>query len=155
MPTARREGRRPGRQNSDPAYVAESSIMVTVADCQRVQTDWYRFRAQLPGGEVWTDGPLTWIDGPDGQNLMFPVHLTTASVLDGDIAGVFDMDVWQPFRRRGFGTGLLHAVCAAAREAGARHAVLNATPEGKSLYAARGFTQIGEGITWWHHLGSA
>jgi GNAT superfamily N-acetyltransferase len=74
------------------------------------------------------------------------------SFLDGDLAGVFDMDVWPPFRRQGFGTGLLHAVCAAARQAGARDAVLNATPEGKLLYSACGFTQIGEGITWWYHL---
>jgi GNAT superfamily N-acetyltransferase len=76
------------------------------------------------------------------------------SFLDGGLAGVFDMDVWKPFRRQGYGTGLLHAVCAEARQAGARHAVLNATPEGKLLYSSCGFTQIGEGITWWHHLGS-
>jgi GNAT superfamily N-acetyltransferase len=240
--------------------VAGCSIVVTVADCQRVQTNWYRFRAETLAGQVWTDGPLTWIDGPDGQNLMFPTEMSTAAVvrgvkrarergmsivgawldlavdptplaeagfelgwspwwmtldlsqvnsrpdprielqretsdyqdedpgyrhllalarreptrawyaagytasrkrfagrawsfLDGDLAGVFDMDVWPPFRRRGFGTGLLHAVCTAARRAGARHAVLNATPEGKLLYSACGFTQIGEGITWWHHLG--
>ena len=62
------------------------------------------------------------------------------------------MDVWEPFRRRGLGTGLLHAVCSAAGDAGARHAVLNAAPEGKLLYSGRGFTQIGEGITWWLHL---
>jgi GNAT superfamily N-acetyltransferase len=74
------------------------------------------------------------------------------SFLDGDLAGIFDMDVWEPFRRHGYGTGLLRTVCAAARQAGARHAVLNATPEGKLLYSARGFTQIGEGITWWRHL---
>lgn len=73
------------------------------------------------------------------------------SYLDGDLAGIFDMDVWPPFRRRGFGTGLLHAVCAAARRAGAQHTVLNATPEGKVLYSARGFNQIGEGIAWWCH----
>ena len=30
--------------------------------------------------------------------------------------------------------------------------MLNATPEGKEPYRTRGFTQIGEGITWWHHL---
>jgi len=233
--------------------------VVTVADCQRVQTNWFRLRAETCGGEVWTDGPLTWIDGPDGQNLMFPTGMTTAAVrrgvarakerglhivgawldldvdptplaeagftrgwspwwmtadlstaldgtdprielqldsddyqgedpdygralavarrrpvrawyaaaytagprrfagrawsfLDGDLAGVFDMAVWPPFRRRGFGTGLLRAVCAAARRAGARHAVLNATPEGKLLYTSCGFNQIGEGITWWNHL---
>jgi GNAT superfamily N-acetyltransferase len=241
--------------------MAGSSFVVTVADCERVQTNWYRLRAETCGGEMWTDGPLTWVDGPDGQNLMFPTAMTSAAVLrgverararglsivgawlalgvdarplveagftrgwspwwmtadlsnsvgypdprvelqvetsdyqgdyrqyrdllavarrqpaqawyaaayagrarrfagrawsflDGDLAGVFDMAVWQPFRRRGFGTGLLYAVCNAARQAGARHAVLNATPEGKLLYSSRGFTQIGEGVTWWHHIGS-
>jgi GNAT superfamily N-acetyltransferase len=236
--------------------------MVTVADCERVQTDWFRARATELGGAAWTDGALTWTDGPDGMNLMFPRTLTTAGVrrgvdlardlgrdivgawlgtdvdpaplaeagfergwapwwmtadlagippardprvrleqdgldyqgehaayrdqlalarirpavawyaaahiegtgrfagrawsfLDGELAGVFDMDVWPPFQRRGIGTALLAAVCAAAREAGAQQAVLNATPEGKLLYGARGFTQIGEGITWWHHLGGA
>ncbi len=232
--------------------------MVTIEDCQRVQTNWFRLRAERCGGHVWTDGPLMWTDGPDGQNLMFPAAMTTAGVRrgverawdrglavvgawlsldvdpaplaeagftrgwspwwmtadlsplpppqdprvelqletndyadddpgyagllaaardqparawyaaaytegirrfagrawsfrDGDLAGVFDMAVWKPFRRRGLGTGLLHAVCAAARDAGARHAVLNATPEGSLLYSACGFTQIGEGITWWCH----
>jgi GNAT superfamily N-acetyltransferase len=245
--------------------MGRSLIVVTVADCQRVQANWYRFRAQTCGGEVWTDGPLTWTAGPDGQNLMFPTTMTTDAVqrgvarardrglpivgawlgldvdptplaeagftrgwspwwmtadlstmtadqsmtgdpdrrielqldsdddqddhgdyrsllavarqqptrawyaaayaggrfagrawsfLDGDLAGVFDMAVWPPFRRQGLGTGLLQAVCSAAREAGARHALLNATPEGKLLYRSCGFTQIGEGITWWCHLGA-
>ncbi len=232
--------------------------MVTIADCRRVQTGWFLLQARALGGEVWTDGPLTWIDGPDGQNLMFPGEMTTAAVvrgverardrgrpivgawldpaidpaplaeagfergwapwwmtadlsrpigrpdpgvelqedtadyreadpayrellaltrlrparawyaaaytrsrrfagrawsfLDGDLAGIFDMEVWKPFRRRGFGTGLLHAVCEAARAAGARHAVLNATPEGERLYSACGFTRVGDDITWWLHL---
>ena len=232
--------------------------MVTVADCQRVQTNWFRLRAETCGGAVRTDGPMTWIDGPDGLNLMFPTEISTIGVLreverahvrglpivgawlardvdtaplaaagftpgwspwwmsadlsdlpgdpdprvelqtestdydrypdqaallalarsqptrawyaaahtpqtrrfagrawsflDGDLAGIFDMDVWEPFRRRGYGTGLLRTVCTAARQAGARHAVLNATPEGKLLYSSCGFTQIGEGITWWRHL---
>jgi len=227
--------------------------MVSVADCQRVQTNWLRMRAEVLGGAVWADGPLTWIDGPDGLNLMFPETLTggdlsrgverarqrgltivgawlgpevdpsalaqvgfepgwspwwmTAdlaevagppdprvqqnlrsgdddadrfalthqhpvrawcasayaepsrqfagrawSFLDGDLAGIFDMDVWLPFRRRGLGTGLLRSVAASAQAAGASHAVLNATPEGKQLYGVRGFRQIGEGITWWLHL---
>ena len=241
--------------------MASSSIVVTVADCQRVQTNWYLLRAETCGGEAWTDGPLTWIDGPDGLNLMFPTEMGTGAVLrgverardrglsivgawlavgvdatplaeagftrgwspwwmtadlsevignpdprvelqvetsdyhdedpdyqallavarrqpirawyaaaytprtrrfagrawsflDGDLAGVFDMDVWKPFRRRGYGTGLLRAVCTSARQAGARHAVLNATPEGKLLYSSCGFRQIGEGITWWLHLRS-
>lgn len=235
--------------------------MVTVSDCQRVQTNWFRYRAETLGGEVWTDAGLTWICGPDGQNLMFPTRISTAAALrgverardrglprvgawldlnvdptplaeagfergwspwwmtadlstmdesrdprvelqretsdyqredgeyprllavarrhptrawyaaaytthprrfagrawsfvDGDLAGIFDMAVWQPFRRQGFGTALLRAVAAAAQQKGARHAVLNATPEGKLLYSACGFTQIGEGITWYRHFRS-
>jgi len=57
--------------------------VVTVADCQRVQTNWYRLRAETCGGEVWSDGPLTWIDGPDGQNLMFPTTLDPPAVRRG------------------------------------------------------------------------
>jgi GNAT superfamily N-acetyltransferase len=236
--------------------------MVTVADCERVQANWFRVRATTLGGSVWTDQDLLWTDGPDGLNLMFPAALTTAAVRrgldhardlgrdivgawlnvdvdptalaeagfergwspwwmtaalvdvppardprvrleedtldyqgehaayrdqlalarvrpacawyaaahtrktarfagrawsfrDGEFAGVFDMQVWPRFRRRGMGTGLLSAVCAAARQAGASQAVLNATAEGKLLYSTCGFTQIGAGITWWHHLDDA
>lgn len=238
------------------------AVMVTVADCERVQTNWFRARATELGGTVWTDDELLWTDGPDGMNLMFPHALTTAAVRrgvdlahdlgrdivgawlsidvdptplaqagfergwspswmtadladipqtrdprvrlaqdsldyqdehaayrdqlalarlqpavawyaaahtrktgrfagrawsfrDGDLAGIFDMEVWPRFQRRGMGTALLATVCAAARQAGAKDAVLNATPEGKLLYSARGFTQIGEGITWWHHMNDA
>ena len=46
----------------------------------------------------------------------------------GDLAGVFDVDVWQPFQRRGLGTGLMQAVCSAAAGAGAGTVVLNSTP---------------------------
>ena len=249
----------PERDSNDPA--------VTVAACERVQTSWFRRRAEEIGGEVWADGPLNWIDGPDGLNLMFPRELPAAalrrginrarelgrptvgawlgldvdstplvqagfergwspwwmtaplaavagpadprvelqhdstdyrgehaayrdqlaltrlepafawyaaaythhplqatdksvrfagrawSFLDTDnLAGIFDMAVWEPFRRRGLGTALLRIVCAAAAEAGAHHACLNATAEGKLLYSTCGFTQIGEGITWWLRL---
>jgi hypothetical protein len=30
--------------------------------------------------------------------------------------------------------------------------VLNATPDGERLYSAEGFSRIGTGITYWHHL---
>lgn len=74
----------------------------------------------------------------------------------GELAGIFDMVVWPQFQRRGLGTALLRVACAAAGAAGARHAVLNATPAGKLLYETCGFEQIGEGITWWlHPSGSA
>jgi GNAT superfamily N-acetyltransferase len=73
------------------------------------------------------------------------------SHLSGEVAGIFDMVVWPQFQRRGLGSGLLRAVCAAAGAAGAKDAVLNATPAGKQLYETCGFRQIGEGITWWRH----
>ena len=69
------------------------------------------------------------------------------------VAGIYDMDVWPRFRRRGLGRALLRAVCGSARAAGARDAVLNATPDGERLYSAEGFVRIGNGITYWHHLG--
>lgn len=74
------------------------------------------------------------------------------SHLCGETAGVFDMEVWPAFQRRGLGSGLLRTVVAAAANAGAGHAVLNATPQGKLLYETCGFRQIGAGITWWLHL---
>ena len=74
------------------------------------------------------------------------------SYLSDDLCGVFDMEVRAPFQRRGLGTGLLAAVCGAARRAGGTAAMLNATPEGKALYSTCGFAHIGEGITWWNHL---
>lgn len=75
------------------------------------------------------------------------------SLIAGEVAGIYDMEVWPEFRRRGFGRALLRLVCAAARAAGATRAVLNATPDGERLYSAEGFVRIGEGITYWHHLG--
>jgi hypothetical protein len=64
------------------------AVMVTVADCERVQTNWFRARASELGGTVWTDDGLLWTDGPDGMNVMFPRVMfprapTTAAVRRG------------------------------------------------------------------------
>jgi GNAT superfamily N-acetyltransferase len=75
------------------------------------------------------------------------------SLRAGEVAGIYDMEVWPNFRRRGIGRALLRVVCAAARAAGANRAVLNATPDGERLYSPEGFVRVGEGITYWHHLG--
>lgn len=72
----------------------------------------------------------------------------------GDLAGVYDMDVWPQWQRRGLGRALLHRVCAAAQQAGATRAVLNSTPAGEPLYLAEGFVHVGRGVTYWHHLGA-
>lgn len=110
--------------------------------------------ADDPRIELEEKGERTWYAAAyEGAGRRFAGHAW--SHLVGDVAGVFDMVVWPRFRRRGLGTGLLLAVCAAAAAAGGRHAVLNATPEGKLLYETRGFAQIGEGITWWLHRGGA
>jgi GNAT superfamily N-acetyltransferase len=76
------------------------------------------------------------------------------TLVGGDVAGIYDMDVWTAFQRRGLGRELLRTVCEAARAAGASRAVLNATPEGERLYSAEGFIHVGRGITYWHHLGA-
>jgi GNAT superfamily N-acetyltransferase len=73
-------------------------------------------------------------------------------LIDGEVAGVYDMEVWPQFQRRGLGRALLRTICAAARAAGANRAVLNATPDGERLYSAEGFGHVGRGITYWHHL---
>jgi ribosomal protein S18 acetylase RimI-like enzyme len=70
----------------------------------------------------------------------------------GDVAGIYDMDVWPAFQRQGLGCALLRQLGRSARGAGADVAVLNATPEGQRLYSAEGFSRIGTGITYWHHL---
>jgi len=67
----------------------------------------------------------------------------------GENAGIFDLDVWAPFRRTGLGAGLLHAVAAAARESGAKTAVLGTSPQGALIYRAQGFSRVGQGSTWW------
>jgi GNAT superfamily N-acetyltransferase len=74
-------------------------------------------------------------------------------LVSGDLAGIYDMDVWPRFQRRGLGRALLRILCSAARNAGATTAVLNATPDGERLYSAEGFVRVGTGITYWHHLG--
>ncbi|HTX31012.1 MAG TPA: GNAT family N-acetyltransferase [Solirubrobacteraceae bacterium] len=74
------------------------------------------------------------------------------SLMAGEVAGIYDMDVWPAFQRQGLGRALLRSVCAAARAGGATRAVLNATPDGERLYSAEGFVRLGAGITYWHHL---
>ena len=70
---------------------------------------------------------------------------------DGATIGIYDMAVWPAYRRRGLGTELLRAVCAAAASSGATDIVLNATPDGERLYVRHGFVPVGDGITWWRH----
>jgi hypothetical protein len=65
-----------------------------------------------------------------------------------DVAGLYDVDVWPRWCRRGLGRTLTLAV---ARAAGAPWVALNATGEGEALYRALGFRSVGVGETWWLH----
>ena len=62
------------------------------------------------------------------------------------------MDVWPAFQRQGLGRALVRQLGRLARTAGAQVAVLNVTQDGQRLYSAEGFSRIGTGITYWHHL---
>lgn len=73
------------------------------------------------------------------------------SFVHGRLSGLFDVEVDAAWRRRGIGTALLAAAQRPARWWGAEAMILNATPMGFELYARRGFTRIGESITWWLH----
>ena len=57
--------------------------VITVADCERVQTNWFLARATALGGSAWSDDQLQWIDGPDGLNLMFRPAITLAALRRG------------------------------------------------------------------------
>ena len=70
---------------------------------------------------------------------------------DGETIGIYDMEVWPAYRRRGLASALLARVCEAAAGSGAEWAVLNATPAGEPVYRRYGFVRIGDGITWWLH----
>ncbi|MFT4199886.1 GNAT family N-acetyltransferase [Gordonia sp. (in: high G+C Gram-positive bacteria)] len=95
--------------------------------------------------------PTAWCAGARDQSDGTPIGRAWA-FRENNLAGIFDMEVLEPFQRQGIGTALLSSVCQAAAAAGATDAVLNATPDGKRLYQARGFTQVGSGNTWWNHL---
>jgi ribosomal protein S18 acetylase RimI-like enzyme len=108
--------------------------------------------------------------GPEGQRLLLLADTPTPrawhavarcdgrfagrawAFAPGNVAGIYDMDVWPAFQRRGLGRALVRELGRSARAAGAQVAVLNATPDGQRLYSAEGFARIGTGITYWHHL---
>jgi len=60
-----------------------------------------------------------------------------------DVAGVYNVCTLESFRRRGLGTGVTRAALLHARQAGCRHAVLQASGEGYRVYARLGFRDVG------------
>jgi ribosomal protein S18 acetylase RimI-like enzyme len=78
---------------------------------------------------------LGWLDG---------IPVATAEVtLSGGLAGVYNISTLAPFRRRGIGTAMTLAPLREARAAGCRRAVLQAAPDGVSLYRRLGFIPFG------------
>lgn len=84
-------------------------------------------RAELAG--------FAWLHAPEGES----------------VAGVFDVVVFEGFRRRGLGRALTAAACAHAAGLGCGRVTLNATGDGERLYRAMGFASLGHGRTWWRH----
>ena len=80
-----------------------------------------------------------------------PVGHGTLSVTVGPlgVAGIYDMGVAEPERRRGIGRALTAALLELGRDAGCAYATLNATPDGERLYRTLGFRSVGVAQTWW------
>jgi GNAT superfamily N-acetyltransferase len=80
-----------------------------------------------------------------------PVGHATLSVTRGElgVAGIYDMGVAAPERRRGIGSTLTAMLLDLARGEGCAVATLNATPEGERLYRELGFRHVGVAQTWW------
>ena len=68
------------------------------------------------------------------------------------VAGLFDVIVFEDFRRGGLGRALTAAACTHAAELGCTHVTLNATGDGERLYRSLGFRSLGHGRTWWRRL---
>ena len=58
------------------------------------------------------------------------------------VAGIYNVEVLQKFRRQGIGSALLHAALQQARQLGFRAAVLGATGMGQALYARFHFREV-------------
>jgi GNAT superfamily N-acetyltransferase len=58
------------------------------------------------------------------------------------VAGIYNVEVLEKFRRQGFGSALLHAALSQARELGLRIAVLSATGMGHALYTRFNFREV-------------
>lgn len=56
---------------------------IGVADCERLQTSWFRTRSEVLHGPVLVDGPLTWYVDGVGAHLMFPAELPREELARG------------------------------------------------------------------------
>jgi GNAT superfamily N-acetyltransferase len=66
----------------------------------------------------------------------------TALCAGADVAGIYDVEVLDKFRRRGIGTALVFAAVRHAKELGHSAAVLGATGMGFGVYARVAFREV-------------
>ena len=71
---------------------------------------------------------------------------------DGKVAGIYDVEVQNTYRRQCIGTALLQHVCVFARKAGAKFAVLAASEQGAKFYPRFGFSVIGRYPTYYYSI---
>jgi ribosomal protein S18 acetylase RimI-like enzyme len=67
-------------------------------------------------------------------------------------AGIYDVEVLEPYRKRGIGTMLLETVCTFAAEQKVRLAVLAASEQGPRFYTRFGFEQTGRYPTYYYSI---
>jgi GNAT superfamily N-acetyltransferase len=87
--------------------------------------------------------PDTWLATASGGQAI--VHLA------GEDAGLYDVHVEPAQRGTGLGRALSVAALRPALQAGARTATVNATEDGRRLYASLGARSLGYGQTFWIH----
>lgn len=62
--------------------------------------------------------------------------------------GIYDIATKQPYRGKGFGSAMFHHLIACAKQQEAKYAVLQASPDGLSIYQRAGFVEAGEVWVW-------
>jgi GNAT superfamily N-acetyltransferase len=70
-----------------------------------------------------------------------PVGETELFLVAG-VAGIYNVEVLRPYRRRGIGSLLLHSALQHAKQLGYRIATLGATGMGQCLYEHSGFEEV-------------
>jgi len=74
----------------------------------------------------------------------------TTLCVGAGLAGLFDVEVLEPFRGRGIGTALVHAAVSHARSLGFSTAGLGATGMGSRVYHRVGFQTVGR-LSFWKY----
>ena len=73
---------------------------------------------------------------------------SAAVFFTGKVAGIFDIATRPEHRGRGFGSAMFAAALHVAADAGARLAVLQASPDGLNIYQRAGFKPLGTFEVW-------